>query len=55
LLEIIFGCGSSREHAAWAFGFGFKVIVHNFFADIFKKTMRSIMVYFTVQVSETFF
>lgn len=32
-----FGCGSSREHAAWALtDFGFKVIVSNFFADIFK-------------------
>ena len=32
-----FGCGSSREHAAWALaGFGFKVIVSSFFADIFK-------------------
>jgi 3-isopropylmalate/(R)-2-methylmalate dehydratase small subunit len=32
-----FGCGSSREHAAWALtDFGFKVIVSSFFADIFK-------------------
>lgn len=32
-----FGCGSSREHAAWALvGHGFKVIVSSFFADIFK-------------------
>ncbi|SDB56159.1 3-isopropylmalate/(R)-2-methylmalate dehydratase small subunit [Flavobacteriaceae bacterium MAR_2010_188] len=32
-----FGCGSSREHAAWALvGFGFKVVVSSFFADIFK-------------------
>ncbi len=32
-----FGCGSSREHAAWAIaGFGFKVVVSSFFADIFK-------------------
>lgn len=32
-----FGCGSSREHAAWALtGFGFKAIVSSFFADIFK-------------------
>ena len=33
-----FGCGSSREHAAWALaGYGFKVIVSSFFADIFKE------------------
>ena len=32
-----FGCGSSREHAAWAVGgAGFKVVVSSFFADIFK-------------------
>ena len=32
-----FGCGSSREHAAWALSdYGFKVIVSSFFADIFK-------------------
>ncbi|MFY0594561.1 3-isopropylmalate dehydratase small subunit [Roseivirga sp.] len=32
-----FGCGSSREHAAWSlFDYGFKVIVSSFFADIFK-------------------
>lgn len=32
-----FGCGSSREHAAWALvGYGFKTIVSSFFADIFK-------------------
>lgn len=31
-----FGCGSSREHAAWALsGYGFKVIVSSYFADIF--------------------
>lgn len=33
-----FGCGSSREHAAWAiYDFGFKVVVSSFFADIFKN------------------
>lgn len=32
-----FGCGSSREHAAWAIhGYGFRVLVSSFFADIFK-------------------
>lgn len=32
-----FGCGSSREHAAWAlFDYGFRVIISSFFADIFK-------------------
>ncbi len=32
-----FGCGSSREHAAWALSdYGFKVIISSFFADIFK-------------------
>ena len=33
-----FGCGSSREHAAWAiYDYGFKVVVSSFFADIFKN------------------
>lgn len=33
-----FGCGSSREHAAWAIkDHGFKVVVSSFFADIFKN------------------
>ena len=33
-----FGSGSSREHAAWAIaGYGFKVLVSSFFADIFKN------------------
>lgn len=32
-----FGCGSSREHAAWAiYDYGFKVVVSSFFADIFR-------------------
>ncbi len=32
-----FGCGSSREHAAWALeDFGIRVVVSSFFADIFK-------------------
>lgn len=33
-----FGCGSSREHAAWALAdYGFKVIISAYFADIFKN------------------
>lgn len=33
-----FGCGSSREHAAWAIaGGGFRVVVSSFFADIHKN------------------
>src|SRR5436190_2049680 len=33
-----FGCGSSREHAAWAIrDYGFKVVISNIFADIFKQ------------------
>lgn len=32
-----FGCGSSREHAAWAiYDYGFRVVVSSFYADIFK-------------------
>lgn len=33
-----FGCGSSREHAAWSIvDYGFDVVVSSFFADIFKN------------------
>lgn len=33
-----FGCGSSREHAAWSIAdYGFRVVVSSFFADIFKN------------------
>ena len=33
-----FGCGSSREHAAWAiYDYGFRVVLSSFFADIFKN------------------
>ena len=33
-----FGSGSSREHAAWAIaGYGFRIVVSSFFADIFKN------------------
>ena len=49
-----FGCGSSREHAAWALvGFGFKVIVSSFFADIFKGNALNNGL-LPVQVSECF-
>ena len=49
-----FGCGSSREHAAWALtGYGFKVIVSSFFADIFKgNSLNNGLL--PVQVSEEF-
>ena len=33
-----FGCGSSREHAAWAiYDYGFRVVLSSFFADIFRN------------------
>src|ERR1043165_9750514 len=33
-----FGCGSSREHAAWAiYDYGLRVVISSFFADIFKN------------------
>ena len=49
-----FGCGSSREHAAWALtDYGFKVIVSSFFADIFKGNALNNGL-LPVQVSEVF-
>ncbi len=49
-----FGCGSSREHAAWAIaGYGFKAVVSSFFADIFKNNALNNGV-LPVQVSEKF-
>jgi len=49
-----FGCGSSREHAAWALtDYGFKVIVSSFFADIFKGNALNNGL-LPVQVSEEF-
>ena len=49
-----FGCGSSREHAAWALtGYGFKVVVSSFFADIFKGNALNNGL-LPVQVSERF-
>ena len=50
----IFGCGSSREHAAWSFvDYGFKVVVSSFFADIFKNNALNNGL-LPVQVSEAF-
>ncbi|RRO14620.1 3-isopropylmalate dehydratase small subunit [Flavobacteriaceae bacterium 14752] len=49
-----FGCGSSREHAAWALSdYGFKVIVSSFFADIFKGNALNNGV-LPIQVSDKF-
>lgn len=49
-----FGCGSSREHAAWALaGYGFKVIISSFFADIFKGNAFNNGL-LPIQVSEEF-
>lgn len=49
-----FGCGSSREHAAWAIlDYGFNVVVSSFFADIFKNNALNNGV-LPVQVSEGF-
>ncbi len=49
-----FGCGSSREHAAWAIAdYGFKVVVSSFFADIFKANALNNML-LPVQVSQDF-
>ncbi|MDO5607705.1 MAG: 3-isopropylmalate dehydratase small subunit [Capnocytophaga sp.] len=49
-----FGCGSSREHAAWSLtGYGFKVVVSSFFADIFKGNALNNGL-LPVQVSEEF-
>ncbi len=49
-----FGSGSSREHAAWAIaGYGFKVVVSSFFADIFKNNALNNGI-LPVQVSATF-
>ena len=49
-----FGCGSSREHAAWAIlDYGFTAVVSSFFADIFKNNALNNGV-LPVTVSETF-
>ncbi len=49
-----FGCGSSREHAAWSIqDYGFNVVVSSFFADIFKNNALNNGV-LPVTVSEPF-
>ena len=49
-----FGCGSSREHAAWSIlDYGFRVVVSSFFADIFRNNALNNGV-LPVQVSEPF-
>ena len=49
-----FGSGSSREHAAWAIaGYGFRVVISSFFADIHKNNELNNFV-LPVQVSEEF-
>jgi 3-isopropylmalate/(R)-2-methylmalate dehydratase small subunit len=49
-----FGSGSSREHAAWALaGYGFKVVISSFFADIFKNNAMNNFV-LPVVVSDNF-
>ena len=49
-----FGCGSSREHAAWAIkDYGFDVVVSSFFADIFTSNALNNFL-LPVQVSDDF-
>ncbi|MCS7003824.1 MAG: 3-isopropylmalate dehydratase small subunit [Cytophagales bacterium] len=49
-----FGCGSSREHAAWALkDYGFDVVISSFFADIFKNNALNNSV-LPVVVSQSF-
>ena len=49
-----FGSGSSREHAAWAIaGYGFRIVISSFFADIHKNNELNNFV-LPVQVSEDF-
>ena len=49
-----FGCGSSREHAAWAIkDYGFDVVVSSFFADIFRNNSLNNFL-LPVQVSDQF-
>jgi 3-isopropylmalate/(R)-2-methylmalate dehydratase small subunit len=49
-----FGCGSSREHAAWAIAdYGFKVVISSFFADIFKNNALNNFI-LPIQVTDEF-
>ncbi len=49
-----FGCGSSREHAAWAiYDYGFRVVISSFFADIFQNNALNNGL-LPVQVSDEF-
>jgi len=49
-----FGCGSSREHAAWAIlDYGFEVVISSFFADIFKGNALNNGL-LPIQVSDSF-
>ena len=49
-----FGCGSSREHAAWAIkDYGFDVVVSSFFADIFQNNSLNNFL-LPVQVTDQF-
>lgn len=49
-----FGCGSSREHAAWSiYDYGFRVVISSFFADIFKNNALNNAL-LPVQVTDTF-
>lgn len=49
-----FGCGSSREHAAWAIrGAGFRAVVSSYFADIFRNNALNNAL-LPVQISEKF-
>lgn len=49
-----FGCGSSREHAAWAIAdYGFKAVISSYFADIFKGNALNNGI-LPIQVSENF-
>lgn len=49
-----FGCGSSREHAAWSiYDYGFRVVISSFFADIFKNNALNNAL-LPVQISDSF-